>query len=39
LLFGKNKTIAKIRNLKDHQHAITGNRMPALMHAKLEKIN
>jgi len=31
LLFGKNKTIAKIRNLKDHQHTITGNRMPALI--------
>ena len=31
LLFGKNKTIAKIRNLKDHQHTITRNRMPALI--------
>ena len=31
LLFGKNKTIAKIRNLKDHQHTIAGNRMPALI--------
>ena len=31
LLFGKNKTIAKIRNLKDHQHTITRNRMPVLI--------
>ena len=31
LLFRKNKTIAKIRNLKDHQHTITANRMPALI--------
>ena len=31
LLFEKNKTIAKIRNLKGHQHTITGNRTPALI--------
>ena len=31
LLFEKNKMIAKVRNLKDHQHTITGNRMPALI--------
>src|SRR6187401_1919354 len=31
LLFGKNKTIAKIRNLKDHQHTITNNKMPVLI--------
>ena len=31
LLFEKNKMIAKIRNLKDHQHIITRNKMPALI--------
>jgi signal transduction histidine kinase len=31
LLFEKNKMIAKIRNLKDHQHTITRNKMPALI--------
>ena len=31
LLFEKNKMIAKIRNLKGHQHTITQNRMPALI--------
>ena len=31
LLFEKNKMIAKIKNLKDHQHTITRNRMPALI--------
>lgn len=31
LLFEKNKMIAKIRNLKDHQHTITRNRMPSLI--------
>ncbi len=31
LLFEKNKTIAKIRDLKHHQHTITRNRMPALI--------
>ena len=31
LLFEKNKMIAKIRNLKDHQHTITRNRVPVLI--------
>src|SRR5436190_8247600 len=31
LLFEKNKPIGKIRDLKDHQHTITGSRMPALI--------
>ncbi|HEY5772003.1 MAG TPA: ATP-binding protein [Chitinophagaceae bacterium] len=31
LLFEKNKRIAKIRNLKDHQHIITSNKIPALI--------
>ena len=31
LLFEKNKMIAKVRNLKDHQHTITRVKMPALI--------
>ena len=34
LLFEKNKIVAKIRNLKDRQHTITRNSIPALIACK-----